>query len=599
MYFVQEWKPGQTVEIPLLCAANMDTVMPGQLAIFSDEYSASNIDLSLDQMNAGFHNRVSPPTPKPIDPKTLHALTQQQHDSVQIYFDNQVLTYKFLAYPGFMSEPIVAPSETLHMRIGRVDDGAINAQIDGNTVDTGLAAPVVKPGSWVCYQALGTKPVGIIVQFFERDLQSGEDQPLEPTAASFAQTSGTSVLIDTATNKLVALIKDHPGFVGTRTNSNGGADPAEAQLNWDADRHLIDGVITFPKFANSKNVIGRIVNNAGNGPVLELVETSAAHPGNGDGTRGVYFLSLSPEGNSLIGKWSFHNSGMWLGSDDRSATITLGIKAPSVGPGAAPALPADPSLVMAQHQSVQITVGNRLIIYRFTAYPGFWSEAVVPPQGTRHVIAVWDKTLPLQAQVDGNDVDPASLSCQPGSRVCFRAMGDKLVAVALRFLQREPTDQERGHLELAPSPDDDTRDPPPNRQPLRDALIAFVNANPSSTGDLRQRRQNLHVNMEITWDDKIGMATGSIDFPELNAKKKFEGRIIDDQMNPPYLQLVETGLVDPQAATNADIGMVYTLHLAGRGTALIGSWSYRAVGADGFSQQSDSGTIKISANPPN
>jgi hypothetical protein len=126
---------------------------------------------------------------------------------------------------------------------------------------------------------------------------------------------------------------------------------------------------------------------------------------------------------------------------------------------------------------------------------------------------------------------------------------------------REYTADETGPFVMAPCPPATPPALSPDQQSRHDALVAALKKGIDVSGSATQGDgAPFPVQVQLTWDDEKGRATGSMFFPTLNGRKITEGRIIDDATGP-ILQIVETGPGDPTPPGNVLVGMVYTLRI--------------------------------------
>jgi len=104
--------------------------------------------------------------------------------------------------------------------------------------------------------------------------------------------------------------------------------------------------------------------------------------------------------------------------------------------------------------------------------------------------------------------------------------------------------------------------PTPDRQDLRDQLLAYLAKGPDFWGTRKNGRRDRGepTQARLIFDDKLNLVTGWIDYTSLGNKKAVEGRIIDNMVNPPYIQLAETKILE--SGSNAGLGYVYALQLA-------------------------------------
>ena len=98
----------------------------------------------------------------------------------------------------------------------------------------------------------------------------------------------------------------------------------------------------------------------------------------------------------------------------------------------------------------------------------------------------------------------------------------------------------------------------PTQKPLRMRCAAILKAQTSFTGNLVQDKAYA-INCTLRWDEARQLVSGSIDFPELKASKSLEGFIVDNRIDPPYLQLIETGPLKVDPRSGALVGITYRL----------------------------------------
>jgi hypothetical protein len=117
--------------------------------------------------------------------------------------------------------------------------------------------------------------------------------------------------------------------------------------------------------------------------------------------------------------------------------------------------------------SVVVSESNGSVIYRLQVYQ-FWSEQttqITVPAGMQSLTVAWEPGTDIQVNINGyynfdenidaaanGHINAAKINCTNGDRLSFRTNGSNdPVAVAVRFLQREATDEEKAHLELLPT----------------------------------------------------------------------------------------------------------------------------------------------------
>ena len=242
-----------------------------------------------------------------------------------------------------------------------------------------------------------------------------------------------------------------------------------------------------------------------------------------------------------------------------------------------------------QKASVTETASNGFIYYQFLAYPEVWSEAfVLPPGATGHAVAYADGKR-IAAMVNGQRVpNPNQFSCPEEARVRFMSLSGEPVPTAFRVSLRQLTPEESQIKFVLPSQPATPAVLTPGRQAMVDRLLTCLRHGTNFTGTLVQGQTTWDAEASLVWDDQTRSATGWIYFPKLKAKKRIEGRIVDDGTNPIWLQLIETGFIGGSHG-NALMGIYYSLRpdatVAG---ALSGHWQ--------LARQSGAVSLQLAAN---
>jgi hypothetical protein len=211
-----------------------------------------------------------------------------------------------------------------------------------------------------------------------------------------------------------------------------------------------------------------------------------------------------------------------------------------------------------QRASLTASGGDGVIVYQFLAYPKFWSVPVIAPPDMKHVRVAWADGAQVEMMVDNQALDPAKAACAPSSLLRFRAAGDRPVPVAVRFHTREyVNDAEKGSFVMPAWPPAKSASSADSAL-IAGALVKMLTDNREFTGTLTQDKP-YPLHLSLTWNASQQCVTGSAEFPELKASKAVEGFIIDDHINSPYLQLIETGPISVDPRSGAFVGIAYRL----------------------------------------
>jgi hypothetical protein len=236
------------------------------------------------------------------DAAPMQEEVNKQHHGVFITTSNEVFLYQFKAYPGFWSEPIVAPEKVEHVDIACEDVSQVQMQIDDQ--DASVLNVRCAPATRFRFRATTNKPIVVAVRFLRRDYLPQEkstfSMPVYPPAKVVSLTAERQAKLDAIT----ALLKQGEEFDGVRF----GNDPVHAHLAYDNDSGLITGWILFPSSGNKKAVDGRIIDDQTTSPALQLVETKplAQSPG-GIAVGMVYWMFVTPDGKGFKGVFIFHD----------------------------------------------------------------------------------------------------------------------------------------------------------------------------------------------------------------------------------------------------------------------------------------------------
>lgn len=258
-----------------------------------------------------------------------------------------------------------------------------------------------------------------------------------------------------------------------------------------------------------------------------------------------------------------------------SASLNLGDRTPDVEVAALQSASPDDILSIVdkaekdlddQRNGIVASGGNGTILYQFLAYPKFYSAPVVAPTDMKHVRVAWADGAQVEMRVDNQPGDPETPACAPCSVLRFRGVGDQPVPVAVQFYLREyANDAEKGAFHMPTWPATKTA-PSADAAATTNAVVQMLKANGNFNAAFSGAESD-PVQFALSWDEKHKLAKGSVNFVKMRATKAVEGFIVDDKVNPPYLQLIETGPIHVESSSNALIGMVYRLSTDVQGPA--------------------------------